>query len=437
MHFRGKAAAVALGLTFTSIAAPTVSAESRQHNVKSIQEIARMPLAAQQKLLNPLRALAGAVDGTGKRRFASTYSNVYIDAPSNQVVVYVTDLKAGRGLLQEARRAGGDVRLARLERSSYSHAALDAAADQMMKASLRHQIPVDIYAAAVATDGSGVEATVADPASAQSALQQSFAAKGHSSLLNNASHVKITFEKGVPKKPATWSDARWNDKKPFIAGDVLSSVDGNFVHYCTAGMSIVSKGHDFLVTAGHCFRGPDRVQVYTGGGDKGQFDGNTTGANYVGDVVGQEPETDSEIIDSGDGNTSNSDEGDLNSYVPMTSSAYSHAGDLVCQDGAWSYFSGHGVPCGIKVVDDDIRWNLKYDDGETVTVRGVKGTKTDGGWAIHTGDSGGAVFSISGSNERQSRGIMSAEDSEGGPTVYWTETPDILSKWYAQLNPAT
>lgn len=434
MHFRGKAAALALGLAFTSVAAPPVSAESRHNGVKSIQEIARMPLAAQSELLNPLRALAGAVDGTGKRSFAGVYSNVYIDAPHNQVVVYVTDLEAGKDLLQEAGHAGGDVKLARLEQSPYSHAALDAAADQMMKASLRREIPLDIYAAAVATDGSGVQLTVADPDSAHNALRRVFAAKRPGSLLGSASRVKITFEKGVPKKPAAWSDVRWNDKKPFIAGDVLSDIEGNNVHYCTAGMSIVSKGRDYLVTAGHCFRGP--AKVYTGGADKGQFDGNATGANYVGQVVGEEPDTDSEIIDSGDGNTSNSDEGDVNSYVPMTSSAYSYAGDLVCQDGAYSYFSGHGVPCGIKVVNEDIRWTIKYA-GQTVTVRGVEGKKTDGGWAVHTGDSGSAVFSISGSNRRQSRGIMSAEDSEGGPTAYWTETPDILSKWYAKLNPVT
>lgn len=397
-----------------------------------------MPAAAQAKLLNPLRELSSALAQQGRGRFADSYANVYIDAVRHQVILYTTSIPRGEALVRAVRaqhKPGVDTRLVRLQKASYSHARLDAAAGAIMRAAAKGQLAVQVSAAAAAPDGSSVQVSTPDPAAARLDLRNVTDNRNLAPLASPAAGVDLTFVKQATPKPAAWSDVKWNDSVPFIAGDVLTDTQGNYVNYCSAGMSIVANGHDYLVTAAHCFQGTN-PKIYTGGADKGQYDGDTTGAHYVGVLVGSEPTFDDEIIDSGAGNTSNSDESDVNTWLPMTSDAYSYNGDLVCQDGAASYFLGHGVPCSIKVVNQDIYFNIAYG-GQTVTVRGVKGTKTDGGWAVHEGDSGGAVFSVSGSSSRQSRGIVSAEDSDGGASVYWTEAPDILKDWSAKLNPTT
>ncbi|MDH6129204.1 hypothetical protein [Kitasatospora sp. GP82] len=88
------------------------------------------------------------------------------------------------------------------------------------------------------------------------------------------------------------------------------------------------------------------------------------------------------------------------------------------------------MPCGINVTNHDVYYNITWDDGTVITVRGVQGQSS--GWTAEHGDSGALVFTVSGSTTRQARGIMSAG---GGGTVYWTEAPDILNSWNLHLNP--
>lgn len=435
LKIRRSAVVAAFALMTAALMTPHATAAPKGE--PTLSEIAKMPAAEQARLLNPLRSLAGAVANEGEKHFANFYSNVYIDAPKEHVIVYVTDLAQGKELLRAVgarKRPGIAVRRAILQLAPYSHATLDAAAARIMQTAAQNTLPVHISAAAVAPDGSSVQLTET-PSRPSEPVELNSVLSAQPKVLAAAAGVRLTVNQGEAPKPAAWSDVKWNDSKPFIAGDVLTDTQGSYVNYCSAGMSIVANGKDFLVTAAHCFQGAD-ISIYTGGADKGRYDGDTTGAHYVGFLAGSEPTFDDEIIDSGSGNTSNSDESDVTSYLPMTSDAYSYNGDLVCQDGAASYFLGHGVPCSIKVVNQDIRYNIVYA-GQTVTVRGVEGTKTDGGWAVHEGDSGGAVFSVAGQGIRQSRGIVSAEDSDGGANIFWTETPDILKQWYAKLNPVT
>ncbi|GAB2736148.1 hypothetical protein GCM10010442_66430 [Kitasatospora kifunensis] len=106
---------------------------------------------------------------------------------------------------------------------------------------------------------------------------------------------------------------------------------------------------------------------------------------------------------------SNSDEADQpdGQWYPVTSDAYSYKGDSVCQDGARSYYDGHGVPCGITVTNSDVTYTQAWQDGTVVTVRGVQGFSS--GWVGEPGDSGALVFALVG-NTRQARGQVSASD---------------------------
>ncbi|MEU9331477.1 hypothetical protein AB0D91_48745, partial [Streptomyces canus] len=116
--------------------------------------------------------------------------------------------------------------------------------------------------------------------------------------------------------------------------------------------------------------------------------------------------------------------------------AYSYNGDSVCQDGARTYYDGHGVPCGINVVNQDITYNESWDDGtvHTVhTVRVVEGQKS--GWAVEQGDSGGLAFSVASSCCRQARGETSAMNDND--TMFWTEAPDTFGHFGLKLNPHT
>jgi hypothetical protein len=147
---------------------------------------------------------------------------------------------------------------------------------------------------------------------------------------------------------------------------------------------------------------------------------------------------DTEAISTGKsyGSGSNSDEADqpTNQNYAVNSDAYSYNGDSVCQDGARSYYTGHGVPCGIEVINQDVTYRLTWDDGSVHTVRGVEGYAWKSGWAVTQGDSGGLVFSVNGTTTRQARGSVSAS-SDGTVHIYWTEAPDILSGFGLHLNP--
>ncbi|HEV3170247.1 MAG TPA: hypothetical protein VGZ32_07905 [Actinocrinis sp.] len=138
------------------------------------------------------------------------------------------------------------------------------------------------------------------------------------------------------------------------------------------------------------------------------------------------------------GGGTNSDEADqpVNTWYAVTSDAYSYNGDGVCQDGARSYYTGHGVPCSTVVYNEDYTTNLTWDDGTVHTVRGVLGRTT--GYASTQGDSGALVFVVTGASTRQARGQVSAGGSAGGYNLlFWTEAPDILNHYNLHLNPHT
>jgi hypothetical protein len=156
--------------------------------------------------------------------------------------------------------------------------------------------------------------------------------------------------------------------------------------------------------------------VYTGWENNGR--------NFIGTVTARNDLWDAAVIDTSSTGTTAGLEWDgvvSYFYLAVDSSAYSHNGDSVCQDGFTD-----GVICGIKVNKQDLYWT----GSNGIRHRGVEG-HNPGLTAVQVGDSGGLVFAITG-NTRQARGIV----SYGGENlIRWTEVLDIYHSHGLKLAP--
>ncbi|REH54247.1 hypothetical protein BCF44_102479 [Kutzneria buriramensis] len=379
---------------------------------------------AQFRAEAPLDAVANAVGEQGRGAFADTYSNLYVDTDHNRVTVYATDAGRAAKLLAAAKKAHPDIDLglATVVHANYTKAALDAGIAKIMAGNDGVKAAdLTVYSAAAAPDGSGIQVTAKESAASPSFRSALTASAG--------SGIPVTVTAGKPITADTW---RWNDTKPFIGGDVLlgNARKSGYRAQCTAGLATEKGGHDYLLTAAHCF--PSGAHVYGEGDSVGSWGFNF--GNSVGTTTSVNDHWDAEVIDTGasGGAGSNSDEADTptGKWYVVNSSAYSYNGQTVCQDGARSYYNGHGVPCGIKVNNQDVTYTISWDDGSTHSVRGVHGAA---GYAATEGDSGGLVFTVTSSTARQARGMVSAGNSDAD--LYWTESPDILGAFGMTLNP--
>jgi hypothetical protein len=277
-------------------------------------------------------------------------------------------------------------------------------------------------------------------ARAHTSLAQASTKQGRANLVDG---VVVAFQKGYPARPTDQAQVKWDDSAPQIGGDVIS--DGRAE--CTAGIPAVkiSDNSPVMVTANHCF--PNGEEVFTEGGTHPAFGNYYKAArsgvdNYVGTVTGTSPAWDAEELTNG---KNNADVQLSDTWHPVTSVAYSYAGDLVCQSGAASYFMGYGNVCGIAITNPDFTWS-STDWSGTHNVRGVQGTRLQSNlpWAVGEGDSGALVYSVSGSTY-QARGVVSAGAApccysyNGSDVAYsyisWTEAPDILGHFGLKLNP--
>ncbi|MGW1159262.1 peptidase [Streptomyces sp. NPDC002513] len=435
-------------LALAAVAVPqTATAQPAKPTKLTLAQIAALSPEAQGRILDPLRAIAAAVDHVGKTTEADTYSSLQIDAPDGRVDVYLTNPSREAGFVKAAKHINKHIDATRIavHPARYTLRALHAARDHLLAQEAKHQLPYKIYTAAVAADGSGLQVSVDKPGTALASAARTASAQLASSNTATVSGVTVTISKGQAASTTSWADTKWHDSSPYIGGDQLT--DGSY--YCSAGLPAVrtSDNTPFMITAGHCFSTND--PVYTGGGSTptmgDYYDGLTgTLGNSVGTVASVSTAWDAETIS---GSNNNSDESDSTTWHPVTSDAYSYNGDMVCQDGDASFFMQQGTVCGIQVTNQDITYSITDWTG-THNVRGVEGTRLPGNpWANAHGDSGAMVFSVSGST-RQARGIVSAGldpccysyGTEGDMAfnyILWTEAPDILGHFGMKLNPAT
>ncbi|PAZ10515.1 peptidase [Streptomyces sp. SA15] len=404
-----------------------------------------MPLAAQSRILDPLRALASALDTAGKKTEPGTYSTVRIDAPNDTVHIALTDPARAPGLIQAALKINPriDTHRVTVDKATYTLRQLHATRKHLFAQAASHELPYHVYSVAVATDGSSLQVAVDQPALAQARtpMAQATAGQAPHSLLDG---VAVTFQQGHQPRPTDQAQNKWDDSSPQIGGDVISDGQAD----CTAGIPAVnSSNKPVMITANHCFTSNDTV--FTEGGTHPAFGDYYTATrtgvgNYVGTVTGTSSAWDAEELTGGN---NNADVQLSDTWHPVTSDAYSYAGDVVCQSGGASYFMGYGNVCGIEITNQDITWTATDWSG-THTVRGVEGTRLESNqpWSVAEGDSGGLVYAVSGSTY-QARGIVSAGidpccySYSGNDVAFnyilWTEAPDILGHYGLKLNPNT
>ncbi len=401
--------------TLGAVAVPETAAHSTSPTRATPVPFAALAPTVQARLLQPLRALASALDAVGRSRFSDSYAGVHIDASAGRTVVLATTAAAGRSIRNAARVAHPHLAWTRVGTALAAHSrrALDAAVDHYV-------------------DGphpAGVVSVGVSPGRGDLVVSLSGRSTPVRAARTAASGIPISY-RDVPRPDVakSWRAVKWRDSAPFIGGDVLTT-DGK--RFCTAGLPAIRKSdhHPVLITAAHCFGVGKRV--YTGAGTPGHY-GNGKVGNYVGKVTSKILQWDAEVIE-GTGN--NGDVSGTSTWRPLTSTAYSYDGDYVCQAGAASYYLGHPTPCGIKVTDDDIRFRMG-----SYWVRGVEGIDVRNGWGSHDGDSGGTVFAMQPGGKRQARGIVSAGGADGTRDqrrVDWPEAVDIFRGFKVTLNPRT
>jgi hypothetical protein len=113
----------------------------------------------------------------------------------------------------------------------------------------------------------------------------------------------------------------------------------------------------------------------------------------------------------------------------ITGWGYWAAEQLVCQSGFFSAAATGGTVCGIRQKNnvDEIRLDGKDSDGDTgYIIEGlIRSVRDGGGIAARPGDSGGPVYTISGSNGT-AKGIVYGG---GGSTVYFQDWADVGRIW--------
>jgi hypothetical protein len=401
-----------------------------------------MAPAAQGALLDPLRAIAGALSDVGKGRGADVFTSVAIDGNHDVVNLYLSAPARAGGFVAAAKSANPSINttLIRVHKAAYALTTMDRA----IKVYLAAPHPYSVYAVSAAPDGSGLIIEVNNTAAAVKAdngappnttvgNQFTAAPKGaaksyRSPAAGAASTVRRSFSKGSARhtKSAAWNEVKWHDSSPFIGGDVLTTGSG----HCTAGLPAVRKsdGRPVMVTASHCFGVGARV--YTAAGAIWNWSNGLIG-NYVGTVTARNLNWDAELLV---GANNNADESDVNTWIPLTSVRYSYAGDWVCQSGARSASLGHSTPCGIKVTKPDLWFPIAGHYS-----RGVEGVDVVHGWGSVNGDSGATVWAATANPyARQARGIVSSGGLDGTKDqrrVDWTEAVDIFNAYGLKLNP--
>ena len=422
--------ATTLAVSFSSQAVGAVGASGK---VLTDVEIGTMAPAAQAALLDPLRAIAGALSDVGKGSGARVFTSVGIDANHDVVNLYLTDTRRAAGFVQAAKSVEPsiDTKLIRIHKATSTLAALDVARE----AYLAKPHPYAVYAVSPAPDGSGLQIEVDSTATAiktdgnNVAITPISAAKTHVvPAASTASTVARSFTKGIARhvKSAAWNNVKWHDSSPFIGGDVITNGTG----HCTAGLPAIRKsdGHPVMVTAAHCFGVGQRI--YTAAGATWSWSNGLLG-NYVGTVTSRNTGWDAELLV---GANNNADESDVSGWIPLTSVQYSYVGDWVCHSGARSASLGHSTPCGIKVTNQDLWFPIAGHQA-----RGVEGVDVVHGWGSVNGDSGGTVWAATGNAKaRQARGIVSNGGLDGTSDqkrVDWTEAIDIFNAYGLKLNP--
>lgn len=376
-----------------------------------------------QARLEDIRPVANAIGGAGKKDTLGRFAGLALDPDTDQVVVWATSKQGADSLAEEAKAADPSFDASRVLFAHADHdlKKMDRVIEDLFDKKHNKALGHALYRAAPETDGSAIHVWT-DAANVTWFSGQKF------------DGVPVIAEAGTAGSGLSW---KWDDGRPQISGDYLATDKGG----CSAGV-VASKGsRDYIVTAEHC--AGDGAYIYGNGSTYGDLNHQSAGT-YIGRASSyRNGYWDAVAIDTGEDNGAgaNSDvTGDsYGAWTPVTSYAYSWVSDYVCHSGVFSYYTGHGTPCGIRVTNENAYWDMVGANGQPHTTRGVWGC-ADNGWGAGHGDSGALIWANSGS-AKQARGSVSygeTQNSNGSYTCFgWTEVTDILNSFGMSLNSHT
>lgn len=315
--------------------------------------------------------------------------------------------------VREARRHGKIT----VKPARFSYTELDAAADRIGTSLMGR---TDIQSIEIRPDGSGlrVETMPATRAAAARAhaIRRGWSFRPVDSRLNGQDF-------GVPVQvapAATTVDllgcattcnrlddtAAWNGGTRTLNPDAPAA---DPYYRCTTGFGVKRGTTTYVLTADHCATAPDRSydnrleligSVYSGDWDKDLLLINARGFHRIFD---------------GSPTTSNTKN--------VLGWGYHAQGEYLCHSGATT-----GTRCNLRTDGGDYRIYGCDSDGDCFYRSGlIKSTQIDGLPAAAGGDSGGPVFSLTGSGVR-AKGIVIAG---GGSTMYFQDWADVIRIWNA------
>lgn len=363
----------------------------------SAREIAALSPDAQNRILDPLRDAAAALDAQGRGAFADVYAGVRLDAVRGTVALFTT--KNPKALVTAAKKAAphADLSVVQTAHAKYTKAELRAARDRVTARG--DAFGVQVNTLAVPADGSGLKLGVA----AKPGLRADIAAAAPE--LSAAAGVDVVVAPGE----AVAGTSRYADTAPYYSGAyITSSIAG-----CTTGLPVMDgSGKGYIVTASHC--GRTGVRFVTGNG------------TVMGTATNHSTWWDASLIPAPSARWEyDGPAGGAYEAYKLTSTAYSYEGDYVHQNGYTS-----GVVGGIVVDDGDVQTTVWTHYYGSWTSRGVRGHQVGGGCSVRPGDSGGLVFRYVNDANRQVRGLVSAGDCG---RLFWTEALDIYNTFGVTL----
>ncbi|MEV6370145.1 hypothetical protein AB0L86_24985 [Micromonospora musae] len=293
----------------------------------------------------------------------------------------------------------------------HSKAELEAAADEVERA-----MPAgatDVQAIGVRHDGSGLTIERM-PATESASLRSSASRFGRSFQTADETLKQLNLD--VPVQVTTASRRskllscvgacdRLDDASPWNGGTRTITPDAPKSDYgCTTGFGVTKGSTTYVLTAAHCATSGNHVTDY-----QGETIGGVYAENWQYDLLLLNARGWYKIFD---GSTTTANKKDVVAW------GYHSVGEYLCHSGSRS-----GTKCGLRTESGNYRVHGCDSDGDCFYVEGlIKTVQVDGATAAINGDSGGPVFSLSGSGVR-AKGIVSAG---GGTEMYFQDWADVI-----------
>ncbi|MBB5781035.1 hypothetical protein [Nonomuraea jabiensis] len=261
-------------------------------------------------------------------------------------------------------------------RAPHSLAELEAASAAVV-ARMRANPASPFHTVVIPVDGSGLVVQTESNQADKASILQDIAVP-----VRVVQHERIT--------PA----GRLDDTAPFYGGMRINNNDNN--SFCTAGFGVVAGGAEYLLTAGHC----GRTNGGFNNGNDSRFVGTATQEQVSHDLLLISTDAGSRIWDGGV-------PGGLNTGGEFTKGVvgwdWAYSGEYVCHSGSRS-----GAVCSIQNSGNFTATtcgNDVYGNYECYTDL-IYSERTNGSPACQGGDSGGPVFTLSGSSDVIAKGTI-------------------------------